>query len=452
MSDKTDVVVIGAGVAGLAGARALRDAGVRCVVLEARDRIGGRILTRREPGVPLPIELGAEFIHGSAPEVNEIARDARLTTLEITGERWRADRGRLVPLEDFWEAIDGVMRGLKRATRRDRSFQEYLDTKPGGRARARDRTLAREFVQGFHAADAARISARALADGGSPGDDVEERRMGRILDGFDRVPRWLASGLEDAIRLEAVVTRVDWQRGFVLVLGERGGAAAPFELAARAAIVTVPLGVLQAPSGERGAIRFAPEPAALRATARLTMGSVARVVLHFRDRFWVERRPGRLRGSRRLDCLTFLHTSDPDVPVWWTAMPVRAPLLVGWAGGPAADRLSGEGHDAVLGLALRALARQLGISRRSLESGLVGWWTHDWRRDPFARGAYSYALVGGADAAAALARPVQRTLYFAGEAADPEGRTGTVHGAIASGRRAAALVERALNDTGRRAR
>jgi monoamine oxidase len=175
-------------------------------------------------------------------------------------------------------------------------------------------------------------------------------------------------------------------------------------------------------------------------------------VLHFRDRFWVERRPGRLRGSRRLDCLTFLHTSDPDVPVWWTAMPVRAPLLVGWAGGPAADRLSGEGHDAVLGLALRALARQLGISRRSLESGLVGWWTHDWRRDPFARGAYSYALVGGADAAAALARPVQRTLYFAGEAADPEGRTGTVHGAIASGRRAAALVERALNDTGRRAR
>jgi monoamine oxidase len=84
------------------------------------------------------------------------------------------------------------------------------------------------------------------------------------------------------------------------------------------------------------------------------------------------------------------------------------------------------------------------VDRRYLDRHLVRTFTHDWSRDPFSRGAYSYPLVGGSDAAIALARPVRGTLFFAGEAADAEGRNGTVHGAIASGHRAAAQALRAL--------
>jgi monoamine oxidase len=121
-------------------------------------------------------------------------------------------------------------------------------------------------------------------------------------------------------------------------------------------------------------------------------------------------------------------------------MPARVPLLVGWAGGPPAERLSSLDREDLLGRALRSLSRQLGVSRQRLTSRLGGWWSHDWQHDPFARGAYSYSLVGGRDSARQLSRPTEETLFFAGEAADAEGRNGTVHGAIASGRKAATLV------------
>lgn len=440
MTVDTEVVIVGAGVAGLAAARTLTDAGVRVELLEARERIGGRILTHREPDLPLPIELGAEFIHGSAPEVADIVRAARLAAIEVTGERWRAEGKRLTRQDDFWERLDRVMRRLPGKTRRDRSFQEFLDAAPGGRALARERTMAREFVQGFHAADVSLISARALADGGSPGDDPDEQRMGRILDGYDRVPEWLGRGLDDSIRCGIAVTGIEWDRDAVRVEARASSTGQSLNVEARATIVTVPLGVLKAPPDEPAAIRFSPEPPQMAAVAGLAMGAVMRISLWFDEPLWEKLPRRRLPNDAQPGHLSFLHTRDPDVPVWWTAMPARAPLLVGWAGGPPAERLSTLERGELLGRALRSLSRQLGISRQRLTSHLGGWWNHDWQHDPFARGAYSYTVVGGSDAARQLARSASGTLFFAGEAADAEGRNGTVHGAIASGRKAGELV------------
>ena len=440
MTITTEVVIIGAGVAGLAAARMLIDAGVRVQLLEARERIGGRILTHREPDLPLPIELGAEFIHGSAPEVAEIVRAGRLTAIEVTGERWQVQGKRLTKQDDFWQRLDRVMRKLPGKVRRDRSFQEFLDTRPGGRSLARERTMAREFVQGFHAADVSRISARALADGGSPGDDADEQRMGRILDGYDRVPEWLARGIGDSIRPSTIVRRIEWERGAVRIEARESSSGRSVSVEAGAAIVTVPLALLGAAPDEEGAIRFSPAPPQLSAAAGLAMGAVMRISLWFDEAFWEKLPRRRPPKDGRPELLSFLHTSDPDVPVWWTATPARVPLLVGWSGGPPAERLSALGREDLLGRALRSLSRQLGVSRQRLTSRLGGWWNHDWQHDSFARGAYSYSLVGGSDAARQLSRPADNTLFFAGEAADAEGRNGTVHGAIASGRDAARLV------------
>jgi monoamine oxidase len=200
--------------------------------------------------------------------------------------------------------------------------------------------------------------------------------------------------------------------------------------------------VLAAPAGERGAIRFDPAlPAIESAVASLAMGGVIRIGLRFDESWWTTARFAARAGDDRLDTMSFLHGRN-DVPfaVWWTTYPVRSPLLVAWCGGPKSFTLAGRPKQDIEREALRSLAAMLPVTVARLERHLVSSHLHDWIADPFSRGAYSYARVGGDDASRRLARPVAETIYLAGEAADVEGRTGTVHGAIATGRRVAALI------------
>jgi monoamine oxidase len=442
------VAIVGAGVAGLEAARVLHAAGVELVVLEARERIGGRIFTQRDPSLAIPIELGAEFVHGEAPELREIARDARLAIADIDGQRWQSNGGNLRRLDDFWELLDAVMSRLDSKRNPDRSFQQSLNSRPRSAKQARARAMALQYVKGFHAADPALISERALADGGSPGDDVRERRIGRILGGYDAVPRWIARDLADRVRLGAVVTALHWQPGSIQLEIRQPTGDSLAALEARAAIIAVPLSVLQASPGEPGAIAFSPplEADAMKAEALrgMEMGSVMRLILRLREPFWTSQRFMRRAKSQDLDRLAFLHTSDRDFPVWWTSYPVSAPLLVAWVGGTRAREMTALREEETIDAAVAALARQFGLTRREARSAVTATWVHNWQTDPFARGAYSYMLVGGSDAPAKLARPIGRTLFFAGEASSAEGRTGTVHGAIATGRRAAKQLLRVL--------
>jgi monoamine oxidase len=107
------IIVIGAGVAGLTAARDLMRAGEEVRVLEARDRIGGRILTERSETLRVPIELGAEFLHGEAKEVADVAREAGLLVCDVRGERWRVDGNRLTNVEDFWGDVERVLGKLR---------------------------------------------------------------------------------------------------------------------------------------------------------------------------------------------------------------------------------------------------------------------------------------------------------------------------------------------------
>lgn len=429
---RTDVVVLGAGAAGLAAARALDEAGVAVVVLEARERIGGRVFTRRDPLTPVPVELGAEFIHGPAPALERVLREARLAAMDVDGNQRMVERNRLRPRDDFWDELARVMRHL-RPTRHDRSFQDFLDTHPGGPALARTRRLVRQFIESFHAADARLISAKTLAAAGTSGEGLEEEmRLARVADGYDRVIDWLAAPLADRIQLGAVVSRLRWSPGEVVVFVHHAAGRLRFSVDGRAAILTVPLGVLKAPPGELGAIEFVPAlPQKQAALDRLASGSVVRVTLRLRERVWDPK-------------VSFLTSTDRDFPVWWTAYPVQAPVITGWRGGPLARRLAQLPPGELEARAVAALARHLRVSRQRMRSLVEAVWTHDWEHDPFARGAYSYQMVGGAGAPAALSRPVRRTLFFAGEATGAHGDTSTVDAAIATGRRAARQVLRVL--------
>lgn len=433
-----DAVVVGAGAAGLAAAGRLRESGREVRVLEARDRVGGRVWTLRSPGLAVPVELGAEFLHGHTAEIARIARGAGLRMVDVAGRRWLGARGRIRLMDDFWERLDSVMRRLDGAREIDRSFADAI-------ARARglspaNRRLATQYVEGFHAADTRVVSERSLAEGGSPKDDVRERRLGRIVEGYDRVIAALAAPLQDVIRLGTVVRRVRWTRGRVEIESRDHGGVELEPLVARVAIIAVPLGVLTAPRDAVGGLVLEPAvPAKQRTMEALAMGGVVRVVLRLDEPFWAGEAFARRVHDDRFDTLSFLHArEDQPFPVWWTQYPVSAPLLVGWRGGPRAFALARLSRDELVAEAVRSLAGVLGMPKRAVAKRVVAAFTHDWINDPFARGAYSYVTVGGGNAAAALARPVQGTLFFAGEHADRAGRNGTVHGAIASGWAAAA--------------
>lgn len=441
-TDRTeDVVIVGAGVAGLAGMRVLADAGLSVCVLEARDRIGGRIYTMHDDRLPHAIELGAEFVHGSAEDLVEIAQQAGLAPFTVEGDHWRPRGDRLTYAKDYWGEMHKVARYL-REDGKDESVADFLARSPGGPAAGAARTLTKRFVEGFHAAELEKMSAKALADGGVPSEDREEQRLMRFPSGYHGIVGWLAHGLDEQIMTATIVETVEWERGCVTLFARRRGEA--FTVRARATIVTAPLGVLFAPAEDHGAISFRPNPPVLeKMRSKLTMGSVQKIVMLFRERWWTDKLKS-LPEDASLDNMSFVHGDTEDYSTWWTLHPAHLPVIVGWAGGPSARRLAGKPEEEKRDRALGALAKNLGVTRRRIESQLVESWTHDWDADVFARGAYSYSLVGGSNAAAQLARGVEDTLWFAGEAADAEGRNGTVNGAIGSGREAAKAIRKAL--------
>jgi monoamine oxidase len=420
-----DAIVVGGGAAGLAAAGELVGAGRSVLLLEGRSRLGGRIRTVRPPGWPLPVELGAEFVHWRSPEIFRIAREAGLLVVRLPSAHLYRQGGRLRHLPDIWKRFEALTRRM-RASGPDRSVAEFLRAQHS--LSPLDRKLFSSFVEGYDAAPVARASEHSLSTAGQEADTPDERAQFRIISGYDGVIRRLRARLESGrcqIRTSAAVRQVRWRRGRVDVTtasGERHRA--------RRAIFTVSVGVLQAPPGARGAIAFDPDPLSVRrALSGIAMGDVVRIVLRFREDFWRDQLPdGEAAG--------FFHSFSAPLPTWWNASPVEAPMLTAWAGGPRATRLLASSLEARLDDAFESLGSLFGISRRRARGLLVASHFHDWSRDPFFRGAYSYQVVGGANAPSRLARPVEDTLFFAGEATEAA-TSGTVPAALVSGRRAA---------------
>jgi monoamine oxidase len=321
----------------------------------------------------------------------------------------------------------------------DLSFADFLarhcaDVAPEAKAHATG------YVEGFNAADKDVVSSLWLKETEAALGQAEGGASYRIEEGYDRVMDWLKDGLTPAttaLHLNTVVRAVRWRPGRVEVEAASGAGAPVGPVVAARAVITLPLGVLQAPPGALGFVRFEPDLAGKRAAwGRLRMGPVVKLVLRFREAFWED---------AGYEGLAFLHTASGPFHTWWTTRPMRTPVVTGWAGGPAARRLAGINEEVVLDQALDFLAVTFSQKRQRLAGLLVAHHLCDWQADPFSRGAYASVAVNGLDAPKRLAEPVEGTLYFAGEATH-EQMMGTVAGAIASGYRAADEV---LRDRGR---
>jgi monoamine oxidase len=436
-----DVVVVGAGAAGLAAALWLADRSVRVIVLEGRDRIGGRVRWQSVGSVDVPAELGAEFIHGPAPETSALLREAGLTSFPIGSSSWTwSAAGGLRPADDD-DFSSGEMFERVRSLAEDESVDEFLRRFEDDPQLRRQAQRARAFVEGFEGADPARVSARSIADELRTGvDATTSRPVGSYARLFEHLAARCARGGVD-LRLGGVVERIVWERGRVTIEA-RSVSAGAFTLRARCAIITVPVGVLRQRADATHPFFVPPMPVEKQVALRgLEMGHAVRVALAFRTPFWEQ-----IDGGRYHDA-AFFRSEGTAFAAFWTQAPLRARMIVAWAGGPRATAMDGTPAQARIDRALDEFGAMFGqrdLARREYEAGV----TYDWSTDPFACGAYSYVVTGAGAARAALGTPVDETLFFAGEATATDGQGGTVSGAFGTGMRAAAEAARALEVAG----
>jgi len=451
MSSDPAVIVIGAGMAGLAAACQLGHAGIAAHILEARDRIGGRVFTHLDPDCDYPIELGAEFIHGKPPEILELLRKAKTEITEVQGEAWSAEDDRLSPC-GFWDEVDQILQKMD-DSKPDESFAAFLDRccrSPNTQAQKRAKQRAQGYVSGFNAADPALVGVHWLLKEMQAEEKIEGARAFRCRNGYKDLLDVFQQEIKNyniTVHTETVVQQVRWKAGSVKV--DNRDQKSESTLEARRVLITLPLSLLKAPVGQQGVVRLTPELPRQKKDAldKLEMGKVIRVTLRFRERFWDSIKPAGARGS--LSNMSFFFGPDDWFPTWWTANPAKSPIIKGWAPFRSAERLSGKSHSFVVERSVQTLSTLLRVSKSELEKILEDAHVHDWQADPFSLGAYSYGKVGANEAQQVLAEPVQDTLYFAGETTDTTGNNGTVHGAIASGYRAAKQI---LDATDRRLR
>jgi len=430
------VAILGAGVAGLAAAHALGRAGIYVTLLEATERVGGRIWTVASPRSGLPTELGAELIHGRPREIFAIVRGAGLHLHELTAPSLVARSGVLQAGEDLLAPVTDLLERVP-LEGPDSTIDAFLREQ---RASAELSQRTRAYVEGFHAAPADDVSARSLKRAQRAAQAVGGEALHVLRDGYAALVDVAVRRLDRAqvhLRLGHVVEEVRWRAGRVGVLSRFHGE--PRSLEADAAIVTLPVGVLQ-----EGRVRFTPAlDLKRRALEAIGMGRVQRLTLHLKGPIWQGAPNRRLRGR-----WCFLFTDDPEIPTFWRRG--DDDVLVAWAGAQQAARLPST-VAARREVLVRSLSRQLGMSPGCVDEALLRVDSHDWQSDPYACGAYSYHRRGGEHASCELARPIEQTLFFAGEATDLAFQHGTVHGALASGLRAAReiIVHQRVSDLGR---
>jgi monoamine oxidase len=424
MRDNTyDAVIVGAGMAGLTAARSLAEAGLKVLVAEAQDRIGGRIWTRHVGDEA--IELGAEFIHGRPPELWALIEEAGLEAYEREGSQMCFDEDALNDCSAAFDDDFSPLEKLEDFNGPDMSFAEYL-----GREQTpmEDRARVVGYVEGFNAADHREVSVMSLGVQQRAEEAIGGDHNYRLRGGYDQLPRYLSERIAEfggKVLTGTPVKEIRWEEGQVEVVSDLWSFRAPH------AIVTLPLAVLQ-----RGTLKITPRPHHIvEAAGRLRMGQVQRFTLLFAEKFWKNLPP-----QPALSEMSFLFAFTEMPPVWWTPHPEASNAITGWVGGPRSAALTGLDAKTLGEKACATLARIFGVRKQTVHALLKGCYTHDWQHDRFSLGAYSYVAAGGLNASRRMTEPVADTLFFAGEHTDITGHWGTVHAAMRSGLRAAEQV------------
>ncbi len=416
---ETDVVIIGAGAAGLAAADLLRNDEVEFILLEAADHVGGRATSFRAPRSGAVVERGAEFIHGRPGLLLDLLERAGLHADEADGTHLRRHKKELVEVDEtFGKAIE-LLAG---ASAEHGTVKKFLAAR--GETKTEVGRLAAMFTAGFYAADPQWASAQVI--GAMSRAALEEEggdELHRVREGYSALMSFLAAPLQEQLWLGARATAIKWKQHDVRVTVERS-VGETVEVSGMAVINTLPPTLLA-----RNEPRYTPALAdKLKASKTLDAGPIYKILVELR------RWPDGFDPSR----FVFLHETEALVPTWWRVTgESNPPLLQGWCAGPAARRLD-KAKDRQAAV-LQSLAKTSGIALAKLMAEVEIVSLHAWHEEPLARTGYAAFPHGSENAPLILSEPVAETLFFAGEATRLHD-AGTVHGALASGYEAAATL------------
>lgn len=412
---KESIIIIGAGAAGLMAARKLSAAGYPVTVLEANERIGGRIHTIQPPGFLQPIEEGAEFMHGKLPLTMQLLKEADMPCQPVQGAMMRVKNGEWSTQEDFiagWDELLHRMGNLKE----DMTLGDFLQRYFSNEKYALLRQSAQRFAEGFDVADLSQVSVMGLREEWRH----EEEEQYRIPGGYTGLMEYLQkAGRADGctIHTSCTVKTIRWQRNQV-----EAAAADGRVFTAQKAIITLPLGVLQANQEHFTAISFEPAVSAQeQGVQQIGFGAVVKVIVQFSERFW-------LRYKENIGFIL----SEEAIPTWWTHLPNTDAILTGWLGGPKTARFTDATDETVLQQAIQSLANIFRMPVNEIQALVTASHIARWQTNPWSLGAYSYNKLFTTDARALLNKPVEDTLYFAGEGVYDGINGGTVEAALQS--------------------
>lgn len=429
---KSDVIVVGAGAAGLMAAHQLTRAGEKVTVLEARDRCGGRIHTIDG------IELGAEFIHGDLPITLSLLKHARIALQPSGGEMWQQCNGTFYNDDRFIDGWDVLMERLG-ALKTDVSINEFLESEFPEDKYNGLKTSVRRFASGYDSADPDKASTFALR---REWLEEDESNQYRVKGGYGGMIAYLAGEVTKHggnILFCKIAKQVKWSKRGVEVKTAGGEIYVAAKL-----LVAVPLGVLRAEPSEPAAISFDPGiPDHQKALHQIGFGSVVKILLEFDRAFWKDEHIHNLTGKDPKNIGFVL--SDEAIPVWWTQIPRQSKVLTSWLSGPAAETKKALSENEFLALSLASLSKIFKQDLDELKRLLVASRIVNWTTEPFTLGSYDYDMLGSAAARNVVAKPIANTLFFAGEYAYGGPAMGTVEAALTSGKEIADKIIKLCN-------
>jgi monoamine oxidase len=422
-----DVIVVGAGIAGLSAALDLRKQSKAVMIIEARERTGGRIHSAREGNFSKPVEAGAEFVHGNAPMLHKLFESAGIPLVKTESNAWEIERGKLKPSDIVTPDIEMLSNALQKL-KVDITMSEFLNTNFPGSGFGSLRENVKYMVQGFDAADVTKISALSLRDEWSDDESFSGKRpmegYSQLIDSLTEEAR--ETGVE--LLLNSPVKEIRWKPGKAEVFSRLG------QFQAQKILVTAPASVLKS-----GAIKFVP---ALtnhnRALQQIETGGVIKFLFEFKEALW--EKPG--SGFRHMRNLGFVF-SDAPIPTWWTQLPSPFPLMTGWLAGPFTAR--SREIDELMTSALESLAYIFDCPVDTIKSKLVASRIVNWVDDKFSMGAYAYKTPQTGDALKIITEPADKTIFFAGEAFSTGKEMGTVEAALISAHAAVQKIRATAN-------
>jgi len=427
-----NAIIIGAGASGLMAAKQLSGAGLKVHVLEARDRIGGRIHTINEKGPRFSMEGGAEFIHGNLELTLRLLKEAGLEKQELEGDVWQVIKGQWKQESDFFERAGLVIEKLKEVTQ-DIPIAQFIERYFPGAEHQGLREALTSYVEGYYSGEVSKTSSKSFLEELLSEDHQQYRPVG----GYGKLMEYLSNSSKESgaiIQLSTVVTQIKWCKGRVEVIDESNRAYVADKL-----VVTVPLGVWAAGSGVRGAIAYTPAvPAKIQAAQQMGFGAVIKVLLNFSDAFWENQL---VEKACHVNTGNFhMAISDMPVPTWWSQLPQHSTLLTGWLSGPNAAKMKDFDDETILAEALHSLSHIFKINFTDIKEKLQWYKVLNWTKDPYTRGSYSYSTLRTKSARKVLIEPLEETLFFAGEALYDGPEMGTVEAALVSGMEVATKI------------